>query len=101
MHNRDTVAFSSQVIWLKSLDFPPLTNFGVKLNKTLDSVIHFCFLLQRRYPGKFTFATALQYIGIVQVGNAHSAIDDAKTLATMMSHLYNNGAEISKVTDWR
>lgn len=48
-----------------------------------------------------TFAEALQLIGIKQIGNAHSAIDDTKTLAEMMLHLYNRGAKLVQATDWR
>lgn len=51
--------------------------------------------------GRFTFATALKRIGIGQVRNTHSAIEDAKSLAEMMKHLYNSGAKFSRVTDHR
>lgn len=61
----------------------------------------FFFSTKRKHPGRYTFQEALENINIKQTGTAHSAIDDAKTLAKMVSNLYQSGAKFSEVTDWR
>lgn len=59
------------------------------------------FIFQRTYPGRYTFAEAIKYVSIEQVGDAHSAIGDAKTLAKMLQHLYRRGANLTQLTDWQ
>lgn len=65
------------------------------------TLFQFSILFQKTYLVKTTFAEALKLINIEQVGHAHSGIDDAKTLAKMMKHLYERGVNFGRVTDWR
>lgn len=62
-------------------------------------MLYFSFL-QNEYPGMFTFDEALKLINIERIGNLHSAIDNAKSLAKMVTHLYHYGAKLVQVTDW-
>lgn len=59
--------------------------------------------LQKEYPDEhFEFEEALNRIKLQQIGNAHSAIDNAKSLASMMHHLYKKGnTKFFYVTEWR
>lgn len=72
-----------------------MTNINTMTNKF---VIFSVF--QKKFDGTYNFAEALKFINVEQV-NAHSAIDDAKMLAKMVTHLYNRGAQLLQVTDWR
>lgn len=65
------------------------------------SISTFIPIFQDTYSVKTTFGEALKLINIEQVGHAHSAIDDARSLAKMIMHLYNRGAAFRRVTDWR
>lgn len=49
----------------------------------------------------FNFQEALDVINVKQTGNAHSGIDDARTLSKMVLNLYHSGAIFNHVTDWR
>lgn len=75
------------------------SNFGELTLICLQLIFLLFFIFQRTYPGRYTFAEAMKHINIEQVGNAHSAIGDAKTLAQMLIHLYRRGANLTKVTD--
>lgn len=57
--------------------------------------------LKKTYLARMTFAEALNVINIEQVGRAHSAIDDAHSLAKMITHLYHRSPRFGQVTDWR
>lgn len=71
------------------------------LKQSTSAIIpQYSFLFQRKYPGEYTFEEALKHANIVQTGNAHSAIDDAKTLARLMINLYKAEANISAVTNY-
>lgn len=62
-----------------------------KNNKNFHIEFNFdFFLLQRRYRGRYTFEKARKLLNIPQVGSAHSAIDDAKTLCQMVLTLFHN-----------
>lgn len=68
--------------------------------KKCGEIIYLQF--QKVYPGKFTFDEALKHINISQAGQAHSGIDDAKTLAKMMIKLYKvRPSFFDRATDWR
>lgn len=48
----------------------------------------------------FDFVEALKFIGIERIGNLHSAIENAKSLAKLITHLYYRGARLEQVTNW-
>ncbi|XP_055299820.1 ERI1 exoribonuclease 2-like [Sitodiplosis mosellana] len=77
------------------------TRHGINPKPYLKTWIDARKIFERKHPGRYTFQEALDFISIKQTGNAHSAIDDARTLAKMVLNLYRSGAEFHKVTDWK
>lgn len=58
------------------------------------------FLFQKKHSNKCTFDQALEVMNIGRSGTAHSAIDDAKTLSTLIIRLYRGGVRISEATTY-